>query len=73
MDRYIFYVKDYRLKDGTTQIELSERTGLSRKTVAMLEQNSGCNPSLGTLMRVAAYFNVSVDKLIKGQVDERNV
>ena len=51
-----------------TQYELSERTGLSRKTVAMLEQTSGANPNLSTLMRIAAYFNVSVEKLIKGQV-----
>ena len=68
LDRYIFFVKDYREEEGITQYELSERTGLSRKTVAMLEQTSGSNPNLSTLMRIAAYFNVSVEKLIKGQV-----
>ena len=69
MDRFVFNVKDYRLSSGVTQLELSEKTGVSRKTVSMLEQECGCNPSLGTLMRIAAYFNVSLDQLVKDTVN----
>ena len=68
MDRFVLNVKDYRLEEGITQIELSENTGISRKTIAILEQSSGCNPNLGTLSRIAAYFNVSIDQLVKAQI-----
>lgn len=69
MDRFIFYIKDYREREGITQAVLSERTGICRKTIALLEQQAGCNPNLGTLKRVAAYFDVTVDQLIKAQIE----
>lgn len=69
MDRFLFYVKDLRVSEGITQAELSDRTGVCRKTIALLEQQSGYNPSLGTLKRVAAYFDISIDKLIKDQIE----
>jgi len=69
MDRFIFNIKMYRETEGITQAQLSERTGVCRKTIALLEQSAGSNPSLGTLKRVAKYFNVSVDQLICRQID----
>lgn len=56
MDRFVLNVKDYRLEMGTTQVELAEDTGLSRKTVAMLEQSCGCNLNFGTYKHVPAQW-----------------
>lgn len=69
MDRFIFNVKEYREHAGMTQNDLSEETGVCRKTITLLEQPEGYNPKIGTLLRIAAYFNISVESLIGEQVE----
>jgi len=69
MDKFITNVKSYRENAGLTQGELSEVTGICRKTITLLEQPEGCNPRVGTLVRIAAYFGLTVDKLLGEQLE----
>lgn len=69
MDKFIINVKEYREQAGLTQNELSEETGVCRKTITLLEQPEGYNPRIGTLLRMASYFKISVEKLIGEQVE----
>ena len=46
-----------------TPAELGERAGLSEATISDYE-NESCEPSLDTLIKLAAEFNVSVDWLL---------
>ena len=69
MDKFIINVREYREQAGITQNELSEQTGICRKTIALLEQPEGSNPKIGTLLRIAAYFKISVENLIGEQME----
>ena len=69
MDKFIINVREYRERAGLTQNELSEETGVCRKTITLLEQPEGYNPKIGTLVRIAAYFKISVERLIGDQIE----
>ena len=50
---------DARQKAGLTQKELSERTGIAQGDISKLE-NGNANPSLRTLKKIAAAFNMQL-------------
>lgn len=55
-------LKDLRKQKGYTQPELAEKLGISRSAVSMYEQAKR-EPDLATLKRIAAFFDVDLDRL----------
>ncbi len=55
-------VSDYRVKKEVTQEELAHATGVTRQTVIALERGN-YTPSVALALKIARYFNVSVEKL----------
>ncbi|EOG5907748.1 2TM domain-containing protein [Vibrio vulnificus] len=61
-------VKECRLKQGWSQEQLAEMSGLSVRTIQRIEQ--GKEPSLDSLKSLAAVFNLDVSELhIKTDMD----
>ena len=52
-----------RLEAGLTQQKLSEKTGVSRYTIVMLEKNSDRNTKLSTLRKIATALGTTVQDL----------
>lgn len=63
-------VKRLRLDRGWSQAELAERTGLSIRTIQRIE--SGADPGLDSLGRLAVAFGVEVGALRVAADDEQN-
>ncbi len=59
-------LRELRRRHGWTQSDLAENAGLSVSYVAEIERG-GRNPSLETLMNLAAALNVSAGFLVNGQ------
>lgn len=57
-------LKDYRTSRGLSQIALATQSGLSRVHLSRLESDQS-EPSLDTLIRLAAVFHVPVSELLK--------
>lgn len=55
-------VIDFRKKSEVTQQELADAVEVSRQTIVAIEKGNYM-PSVGLALRLAAYFNTSVDKL----------
>lgn len=55
-------VKDYREEKGLTQRELGDVVGVTRQTVAAIEQRR-YSPSLETAFRIANEFGVSIGQV----------
>lgn len=53
-------IKTYRLKQGMTQEELAEKSGISRQTIITLESNKKANVTVGVLRRIATALGVPV-------------
>ena len=59
-------IKNLRKKEGLTQQALASAVGVSRSTIGMLEKNlQGVGNE--TLIKLADFFNVSVDYLLKNE------
>jgi transcriptional regulator with XRE-family HTH domain len=56
-------LKEIRLQNNLTQKELSEQTKIIRQNISRYE-NGEVEPNISTLIKLADYFNVSVDYLI---------
>lgn len=52
-----------RLEAGLTQQKLSEKTGVSRYTIVMLEKNSDRNTKMSTLRKIATALGTTVQDL----------
>lgn len=63
-------LKTLRIEKSLTQNQLAQELGLSNKTISVYEKGAS-SPTLDTLEKIAAYFDVTVDYLI-GYSDERN-
>ena len=57
-------LKEERMRRGLSLNALSARAGLSRQTVAFIEQEER-NPTLETLLRMTAVLEVKLEDLIK--------
>ena len=66
MNKILFY----RLKENFTQSELSEKSGLSLRTIQRIE--SGNIPKNHTLKAIAKVFEIDVEKLIENQEFKAN-
>ena len=62
-------LKEERSKLGITQKQLADGIGISERSIINIE--SGRAPSLPTAIRLAAYFQLSVEQLF--QLPEENV
>ncbi len=63
MERYKAQLKEVREAAGLTQQELADETGVGLRTIATMEAAEGSNPSVGTLKRLLAYFEISFEEL----------
>ena len=63
-------IKDLRKKDEITQKELEEKIFVSRQTISNWENNKSY-PSMEFVRSISNLFNVSIDSLIKEDVDDR--
>jgi len=63
MDKFCNNLKYLRKSKSITQQELADVLGISRQGYAKYENDLG-EPDLTTLIKLADYFNVSVDSLL---------
>ena len=62
-------LKAHRKELGISQDELAEKIFVSRQSISNWENNKS-NPDIHTLLLLAETFGVSLDELIKGDVEE---
>lgn len=60
-------IRKMRVKAGLTQYALGLAINVSDKTVSKWESGNGV-PELGTLVKLADYFKVTVDDLLRGKI-----
>ena len=58
-------IRDLRLKGRISQDRLSKLTDLSLNTIVKVESGRNPNPTIETLLKIAASLNVEVNDLIK--------
>lgn len=61
-------IKEYRSAAQMTQEELAERMFVSRQTISNWE-NDKCYPDIRSLLMLGSLFDVSLDILVKGDVE----
>jgi len=64
-------IKKLRMEKGWTQVQLSQKLGVTAKTISFYETGDR-EPSREMLIKLAEIFNVSVDKLIRKDVPISN-
>lgn len=57
-------VKKLRLSQNLTMEQLGEKIGLSSGAISDLEHGVRKNPRIDTLIKLADYFDVSLDELV---------
>lgn len=60
--KYHSMVKYFRIQSGLRQEDLAKEVEVSRRTIINAESDN-CNLSLATVLRLAAYFDKSVEEL----------
>lgn len=56
-------IRDVRIAKGMSQVELSEKSGVSRFTIIALESGSLTNTHFATLHKIAKALEVTIDDL----------
>lgn len=69
--KFGFIIKQLRESRGLNQEELGSIVGVSDKTVSSWEINR-TEPKMGIVQKLADYFNVTTDYLIKGEVENNS-
>lgn len=59
-------IAEFRKAKGITQDQLAEHMGVSSQAVSKWENDLSC-PDITLLPRLADYFGVSIDKLLRGE------
>lgn len=67
---YLSRLKELRQSKGITQKELARELGYANQQSIANYENGGREPRLQTLIKLADYFNVSIDYLV-GRSDKR--
>ncbi|MCR5499747.1 MAG: helix-turn-helix domain-containing protein, partial [Acetatifactor sp.] len=62
-------MKKYRTEAGLSQDALAEKIFVSRQTISNWETGKNY-PDINSLLRMSEVFGVSVDALLKGDVEE---
>ena len=65
-------LREYRAKMGLSQTELSKRIGIPANTLFNYELEK-CEPSISTLIKLADFFNVSIDEIVGRETDIINL
>lgn len=65
-------LRDFRLKLGFSQRQLSEKLNIPQTTLFSYETNA-CQPPIDTLIKLADFYNVSVDELIGRESETLNL
>lgn len=66
------YLKKLRTEHGLSQDALSEILGISRQSISKWEQGNS-SPDIDNMGKLAKYYGVSIDSLVKGEPDEPSV
>ena len=61
-------IRQYRIQANLSQEELSERVYVSRQTISNWENEKSC-PDVKSLILLSEIFHVSLDQLIKGDIE----
>lgn len=56
-------IRDVRTAKGMSQVELAERSGVSRFTIIALETGSLTNTHFSTVLKIAKALEVTIDDL----------
>lgn len=56
-------IKELRIAQGLTQVELAQKIAVSKQAVSNWENNN-IQPSIDMLLKIADYFGVSTDYLL---------
>ena len=59
----LYKVRELRENKGLTQAQLSEKSGVSRTTIASLESKTGCTTTTRTLVKIADALGTTVDEI----------
>ena len=65
-------LKELRAKVGLSQAELSKKTGIAMTTLFNYELGK-CEPKIETLIKLADFYNVSIDELVGRETDTINL
>lgn len=71
MSIFVDNLKALRRLDASTQADIAQIVGLSRSAVSALENNKN-DPSIDTLIKLADYFNVTIDELVRHDLSQRS-
>lgn len=63
------HIKHYRNEKGLSQEELAERVYVTRQTISNWENNKNY-PDINSIVLLSEIFEVSIDNLIKGDLEE---
>ena len=56
-------LKEIRQGTGLTIDQVGEATGISKRTIIIIENEEGANPSVDTVKRLINYFEISFEEL----------
>lgn len=65
-------LKKFRQKINISQYELADKIGMSRSTLSNYEKNLA-EPSISTLIKLADFFNITIDELVGRKTDILNL
>ncbi len=63
MERYRSELKRIRKEAGLTVSELAVGSGVGERTIVSIENKEGSNPSVGTVLRLLSYLQISFEDL----------
>ena len=63
MEKHKSRLKEIRQEAGLTIDEVADGSGIGKRTVISIENEAGANPSVGTVKRLLAYFEIPFEEL----------
>ena len=60
MEKFGERLKELRLERGLGQVALAKELGVGKSVISLWEKGQ-CEPTLGNLIKIAAFFGVSID------------
>lgn len=65
-------LKDLRKKIGVSQTDISKATNIAQTTYSNYESKN-CEPSISNLIKLADFFNITIDELVERPTDMLNL